>query len=197
MNSRQKQLLLILSLACAMLVYSFYGFWQKEPAAAEVAPQTAARPAAAPANTAADSELVVYVSGGVNRPGVYKLPPSSRVVDAVNQAGGLAPDADTAKINLAQHVKDAMQIHVPYMVAANTAIPAAPGKATGNTQDKISINTATAAELDQLPGIGPALAERIIQFRTANGLFADPADIKKVPGIGEAKYNQFKDKISL
>lgn len=201
MGILQKKLLIVVLLACGIVVYSFYGFWQKDPdgpgeSAVSTAPGNL--PAAnTTANSPSSSEVVVYVSGGVNKPGVYKLPQGSRIVDAVTAAGGFALGADPVKINLALHLKDEMQVNVPYTVtAAGNGTPNS-GGAASNSNDKININTASATELDKLSGIGPALAERIVQFRTANGAFSDLADLKKVPGIGEAKYNQFKDKISL
>ncbi|CQR72082.1 ComE operon protein 1 [Sporomusa ovata DSM 2662] len=203
MGILQKKLLIVVLLACGIVVVSFYGFWQKttdESGANEVstAPgKVTATNTAATANSAAGSEVVVYVSGGVNKPGVYKLPQGSRIVDAVTAAGGFALGADPAKINLALHLKDEMQVNVPYIITAAGNGTLNSGASAGNSNDKININTASAAELDKLPGIGPSLAERIAQFRTANGPFSDLADLKKVPGIGEAKYNQFKDKISL
>ena len=201
MGILQKKLIIVVLLACGILAYSFHGFWQKDPddsGVAVVSPASGNSPAANnTANTAAGGEVVVYVSGGVNKPGVYKLPQGSRIVDAVTLAGGFALDADPARINLALHLKDEMQVNVPYIVTSAGNGNPNPGVAASNYNDKININTASTAELDKLPGIGPALAERIAQFRTANGPFSELADIKKVPGIGEAKYNQFKDKISL
>ncbi|TWH48745.1 ComEA family DNA-binding protein [Sporomusa sp. KB1] len=201
MGILQKKLLIVVLLACGIVVYSFHSFWQKDPGdPGESAVSTA--PGNLPAtnttvNSPSGSEVVVYVSGGVNKPGVYKLPQGSRIVDAVTAAGGFALGADPVKINLALHLKDEMQVNVPYTVtAAGNGTPNS-GASDSKSDDKININTASAAELDKLPGIGPALAERIAQFRTANGAFSDLADLKKVPGIGEAKYNQFKDKISL
>lgn len=201
MGALQKKLIIVILLACGIVAYSFQGFWQKEPDNQEAVPvSNAAEDLPAANNTvnhAPNSEVVVYVSGGVNKPGVYKLSQGSRIVDAVTLAGGFTPDADATKINLALHLKDEMQVNVPYAITSAVTGNSTPGAAANNYNDKISINTATAAELDKLPGIGPALAERIIQFRAANGPFSELTDIKKVPGIGEAKYNQFKDKLSL
>jgi competence protein ComEA len=201
MGILQKKLIIVVLLACGILAYSFHGFWQKEPdQPVAVAPALGnLSVASTTASQAADSEVVVYVSGGVNKPGVYRLPPGSRIVDAVTLAGGFALGADTTKINLAVHLKDEMQVNVPYTVSSTANGNPNPnsGASTSTYNDKININTASAAELDKLPGIGPALAERVAQYRSANGLFSNLEDLKKVPGIGEAKYNQFKDKISL
>ncbi|HWR06802.1 ComEA family DNA-binding protein [Sporomusa sp.] len=202
MGILQKKLIIIIVLACGILAYSFQGFWQKsvdDQARVTVLPPPGN---ATTANTTTahgtGSDVVVYVSGGVIKPGVYKLSHGSRVVDAVAIAGGFSPGADAARINLALQLKDEMQVNVPYAVTA-VSTPGVPAgsSVTSTTGDRININTASKVDLDKLPGIGPALAERIIEYRTTNGAFKDLTDIKNVPGIGESKYNQFKDKISL
>ena len=107
------------------------------------------------------------------------------------------------KINLAQTVKDGMQIHIPgrpqEAAALTTRYPSDPSAQAAAKaapqQEKININTAGAAELDKLPGVGPALAGRIIEYRNANGLFKDGEELKKVKGLGESKYEKLKDKI--
>lgn len=200
MGILQKKLIIIIGLACGMLAYSFYSFIQKGSDPQEL--NTVNSPADAPSassTTNTDAEVVVYVSGGVNKPGVYKLIQGSRVVDAVTLAGGFAPGADAAKINLALLTKDEMHINVPYAAvpAATTANSTSNPSHSGSQDDKISINMGSKADLDKLPGIGPSLAERIIEYRTNNGQFKDISELKKVPGIGESKYNQFKNKISL
>lgn len=205
MGILQRKLIIIIMLACGILAYSCYSFVQKTSAdralnTAAPSPETLQNSNPTPAGKGADDEVVVYVSGGVSKPGVYKLFRGSRVVDAVALAGGFMPGADAAKINLAMLLKDEMQIHVPYAaipVSNNPGVAAPANANTGSSGDKVNINTASKEELDKLPGIGPAIAERIIEYRTNIEPFRDIADIKKVPGIGEAKYNQFKNKISL
>lgn len=137
-----------------------------------------------------NTELVVYVSGAVNKPGVLNVPVNSRVIDVINQAGGLATGADITKVNMAQAIKDGMQIYIPGgMIAsggtANSAQPAG----------KVNINSASKEEIDRLPGIGPTLAGRIVEYRQANGPFQNASDLKKVRGISESKLNQLKEKI--
>ncbi|WP_371381645.1 helix-hairpin-helix domain-containing protein [Sporomusa aerivorans] len=200
MGFLQKKLVIIIALACGILAYSFYSFIEKTGDGQNVNPPAAPKSASPVARqNDADSEIFIYVSGGVIKPGVYKLSQGSRVVDVVNLAGGFAPGADAAKINLAMLLKDEMQIHVPYMntVAVPSANAPLGSKTSGNDGGLVNINTASKTELDQLPGIGPALAERIIEYRNANGSFRDTAELKKVPGIGEAKYNQFKAKVTI
>jgi competence protein ComEA len=201
MENLQKKLVIVILLAFGILAYSFHSILEKSTDELVVTVAPATGNPLDDGDNAADREVVVYVSGGVNKPGVYKLSSGNRVVDAVTLAGGFAPGADAAKINLAVRVKDEMQINVPYIV--NVAVNDSPapeasaGSAAGGGNGKININTASAAEFDKLPGIGTALAERIAHYRTTKGPFKDITDIKKVPGIGESKYKQFKDKISL
>lgn len=141
-------------------------------------------------------EIFVYVSGMVKHPGVIKLSPGARVIDAVNAAGGLLPEADVGKVNLAQPLKDGMQVNVPGSVVVRPAVTSSHTVRTQETRQTVNINTADKAELEKLPGIGPALAERIIEARNTKGPFRDGADLKKVPGIGEAKFAKIKDSIT-
>jgi len=205
MGILQKKLIIVIGLACGILACSFHSYWQKSAARPDeiivTPPPAYSGSNSEAADSGAGDDIIVYVSGGVNKPGVYKLATGSRVVDAVTMAGGFAADADAARINLALRLKDEMQVNVPCTTIAAGTAKGTPVTATasagGSDNGKININTASNAELDKLPGIGPALAERIIDYRTTNGPFQDTVDLKKVPGIGEAKYNQFKDKISL
>lgn len=150
------------------------------------------------ARTGQDGKVVVYVSGAVLRPGVVSLDAGARAIDAVQAAGGLAADADAEKVNLAQPLRDGMQVNVPHVSAGNSAAVGGPGvvnKAGGG--GKVNINTASLAELDSLPGIGPALAQRIIDYRANHGPFTTLEDLKKVTGIGDSKFERLKDRISL
>lgn len=140
-------------------------------------------------------EIYVYVSGMVKHPGVIKLPSAARVIDAVNAAGGLLPEADTGKVNLAQQLKDGMQVNVP-ATAAVRPVTTSHAVRPQETKQTVNINSADKTELEKLPGIGPALAERIIEMRNTKGPFRDGAELKKVPGIGEAKYARIKDLIT-
>lgn len=144
----------------------------------------------------------VYVSGAVLRPGVYALPWDGRVEDAVAAAGGGAADADLSRVNLALRLRDEQQIYVPGHAEAVTPILPTPPPPTSSTHtsrtpgQKININTASAAELEALPGIGPVLAQRIIDYRQANGPFGRLEDIKKVKGIGDKTFEDLKDLIA-
>jgi competence protein ComEA len=137
----------------------------------------------------------VYVSGAVHQPDVYELSPGSIVKDAIAAAGGPIDSADLDSINLAVELRDQQQVHVPRQ---GEAVPMAPtlgnGEAVGGP---VNINTAAAAELETLSGIGPKTADAIVEYREANGPFASIEDIMKVPGIGEGTFEKIKDEITV
>ena len=136
--------------------------------------------------------VFVHVGGAVAAPGLYELPEGARVADAVAAAGGLLPDGVQDGVNLARIVTDGEQIVVPS--AADAAAGAPAGQATAG---KVNINTADAAQLDELPGVGPATAEKIVADREQNGPFATVEDIKRVSGIGDKKYEELADLICV
>lgn len=150
-------------------------------------------PTPAPAST--PGEIGVYVVGAVMNPGVYFLPQGSRVADALEAGGGPTEEADLARVNLAKRVYDEEQIYVPKLGEENPPLPPPSGSSGGQAGGKININTATAAELETLPGIGPVLAQRIVDYRKANGPFAATEDIKNVGGIGEVTFEGVKELI--
>ncbi|MDI6829736.1 MAG: helix-hairpin-helix domain-containing protein [Actinomycetota bacterium] len=135
-------------------------------------------------------EVVVYVAGEVASPGVVRLREGSRVVDALEQAGGPTPDADLEALNLAQPLQDGQKIQVPR--AGEGA--GAPG---GGGSGKVNINLAGRQELEKLPGIGPTLAERIIAYRESKGGFSSVEELKKVSGIGEKKFAEIRDLVEV
>jgi competence protein ComEA len=145
--------------------------------------------------------LCVYVSGAVARPDVYELSPDSIVKDAIEAAGGPSGEADLNRINLARRVHDEEQIYVPQKGEESPLISPPSGSSLPSSSSqgdgKVNINTATVEELDTLPGIGPSIAQRIIDYRTANGPFQSIEDIKNVRGIGDATFEKLKDKIMV
>jgi len=160
-------------------------------------------PAAAPT-----PDVVVYVCGAVRAPGVVRLPAGARVTDALEIAGGPTAKAELAAVNLAAPVVDGQQIVVPEKGAAG-AVAVEPGSgaaATGGLASAggagspaalVNINTATLEELDALDGVGPSTAQKIIDYRTANGGFKTVDEIKEVPGIGDAKFAAMQDSITV
>jgi competence protein ComEA len=157
-------------------------------------------PTPAPTVAPTPAPVRVYVSGAVKNPGVYSLPPRSLVDDALKAAGGATSDADLERTNLAQEVRDQQQIHVlrkgePAQAQPTSAIST--GAAATPGSQRININTATLAELDTLPEIGPVTAQRIIDYRTKNGPFKRTEDLKNVSGIGDATFEAVKDLITV
>jgi len=138
-------------------------------------------------------EIFVDVAGAVNNPGVYSLSGKSRVIDAIKAAGDSAPGADLSTINLARIVSDGEQIYVD---SASTSKSYGSGKKNVRV-GPINLNRATKSQLDSLDGIGPVIAQRIIDYRKVNGPFLTIDDIQKVSGIGTAKFAQIKSKIQV
>ena len=138
-------------------------------------------------------EICVHISGAVKDPGVYQLPGGSRLIDAIELAGGFSADADEDFLNLASAVEDGLKYHVPTKEETEgLALPADAAASDG----RIDINHAGAEELMQLNGIGEGKARAIIAYREEHGAFATIEDIKKVSGIGESTYAKFKDDIT-
>jgi len=153
---------------------------------------TEASHGAAPALAAT---VTVHVLGEVRRPGVYELRGGSRVVDAVQAAGGALGAADQSAVNLARVVADGEQVAIPPQGAGGPAgATASPGAAA--RPGKIDLNTATEAQLDTLPGVGPSTATKIVSDRTENGPFRTVDDLMRVPGIGPAKLEALKDLVT-
>jgi competence protein ComEA len=180
------------------------GLWLTRPPAA---PPETALPFASTTVSLADSPttetggvVVVYVTGAVVAPGVRELPAGARVVDAVDAAGGLRPDADTARINLAAPLSDGERVYVPAVgepnpppVAGDAGGSGAAGEATG----PVNLNDADEAALDALPGIGPATAAAIIQHRQQIGRFTSVDQLLDVRGIGDAKLEQLRPLVTV
>jgi competence protein ComEA len=164
-----------------------------------VAPRPTAEPTFTPLPTATAAPLLVYVSGEVARPAVYELAPGSIIEDAMLAAGGATAAAELAGVNLALRLADGMHIHIPAKGEMG-AIPVVSGGEASSSErgpaGPVNINTATAEELETLPGIGPATAGAIIEYREANGPFARIEEIMDVTGIGEAKYEQIRELIT-
>lgn len=160
----------------------------------------------------------VYVSGAVAKPGLYEIPAGSRATAAIAAAGGMTLEANPDKVNLAKLLKDGMQVNVPRLSArqlreqtapvnaaaeaagANTLVSvktaAESGRGTAKAGGKVHLNTATAAELTALPGVGDITAQRILEYRAAHG-FTSIEDVMKVKGIGKAKFSKMQPYLEL
>ncbi|WP_203997030.1 helix-hairpin-helix domain-containing protein [Micromonospora lutea] len=198
--------------AVAVLVVLAAGIWawrsrpQVEPVVAETGvavtpdPSGAAGDEPAVPETEVTGELVVAVAGKVRRPGLVRLAAGARVSDALDAAGGALPGVDVAMLNPARRVSDGELILVGVPAATVTA-GAAPGAGPGpggpGAGGRVNLNTATPAQLETLPGVGPVLAQRIIEHRDQHGGFRSVGDLRQVNGIGDARYEQLKDLVTV
>src|SRR4051794_7289976 len=157
------------------------------------APVGVSRPAAARSGTPGHL-LYVHVAGSVRRPGLYRLAAGSRIAAAIDRAGGPVHGADLSAVNLAMRVQDGQQVLVPRRGAAPATVTGTgePG-ATGGA--KLSLATATVEQLDQLDGIGPTLAKRIVDYREQHGGFRSLSELKQVEGIGDKRFEALKDSL--
>ena len=160
---------------------------------------------AAPSVSAADSrarpsaaaDVVVDVAGKVRRPGIVRLSSGARVVDALTAAGGALPGVDLTPLNLARRLVDGEQV----LVGAAAATLAAPGSGTAGqpagTGGQLDLNAATVEQLQALPGVGPVLAQRIVDWRTEHGRFSTVDELREVSGIGAKKFADLKDRVRV
>lgn len=132
--------------------------------------------------------LVVDVVGAVRRAGLLRVPPGSRIADAIARAGGATRRAELAQVNLAAPVADGQEIVVPSRGAPGAAV----GVATGAPNAPVSLSTATVEQLDSLPGIGPVTAQKILAYRQQHGAFHSVAELDAIPGIGPARIDELE-----
>jgi competence protein ComEA len=172
--------LVLVGLGCAVLVSALGNHGSSTPVP----------PPATSSASRSGSSIYVHILGAVAHPGLYELRDGDRAIDAVAAAGGFLETADQSQLNLARFVADGEQISVP-------AIGEAPATAPGTTASGlVNINTADAATLDTLPRLGPAMAERIIQWRESNGPFTAVEDLLNVTGIGEKTFEGLRDLVT-
>lgn len=202
--------------ACAVvlvLAVAVWRFWPAAPApeiafdeGAEAAESVGGAAASTEASAALPVAVVVHVAGAVLHPGVYSLPVDARVSDGVAAAGGSLGSAAPDAVNLARIVADGERIYIPTQEEADGALGGAGGveswtgeaSATGVKGDgSIDVNRATAAELEALPGVGPATAQKIVDDREANGPYTKPEDLMRVPGIGAKKFEAMREQVSV
>jgi competence protein ComEA len=195
-----------------LLLFAVTGWWLLRPSPppveaslprAEGSSPPASPASSTPAATESPSEVVVQVAGAVLAPGVYHLAEGSRVVDLVQVAGGPAPEADLDAVALAARLVDGQRVQVPRRgevlpdeVTGRAPPPAASppsGVDASGPLTPVDLNTATAAELDELPGVGPATAQAIIAYRDRHGPFSSVDDLAEVRGIGPARLEALRD----
>ncbi|GAA2860830.1 hypothetical protein GCM10010472_17690 [Pseudonocardia halophobica] len=207
---RAGALALVLVAAVAAVVAAV-GVWSARPRAEQVPPLPAvslntaveSSPVTSAPPTAAPTELVVSVSGKVRRPGLVRVPDGSRVADVLEAAGGAVPGTDLATLNLARRVADGEQVAVGVPAAADAGGAASGPAPTGGDAasvgpaGKIDLNHATVEQLDALPGVGPVTAQRIVDWRTRNGRFARVDQLREVEGIGERRFAQLRELVTV
>ena len=145
--------------------------------------------------------IIVHIAGEVNNPGIVELREGSRIKDVIEAAGGVTSDADMNRVNLAYEVKDEQKIIIPNKNSQGDIEVIDENQDFIEEGDKsnilVNINTATQSELESLTGIGPSMASKIISYRNQNGKFKSKEDIKNVPGIGNSKYENIKEEITI
>jgi competence protein ComEA len=177
------------------------GWWVLSSRPHAIAVASSAGPSATPTRSSSQSSasavrLVVDVVGKVRHPGVYHLPDGARVDDALHAAGGALPGVDLRSLNLARRLLDGEQIAVG---VAGATPPAAPGtgSAAGPQSGPVNLNTASLPQLEALPGVGPVLAQRIVDWRTGHGHFASVDQLREVTGIGDSRFADLKPLVTV
>jgi competence protein ComEA len=140
--------------------------------------------------------LIVHVVGAVRRPGLYRLADGARIADALRRAGGATRRADLSLVNLAAPVADGTQVVVPRRAPPAAAGSAGTGPEAAPATGPIHLNTATLEQLDELPGVGPVTAEKIVEYREQHGAFSSVDDLDAIPGIGPARLEQLRELVA-
>lgn len=197
-------MLLLATVLAAVVVGALV--WHGRPQPEAIAPPAVLTGGPAPSGpgpSASPASVVVAVTGKVRRPGVVTVAAGARVIDALRAAGGPLPGADLETLNLARKLTDGelVAVGVPGPAAgaapASGDGPAGGAPAGGAPAGPVDLNTATLADLDTLPGVGPVLAQRILDWRTAHGQFAAVDQLADVPGIGESRMAQLRDLVRV
>jgi competence protein ComEA len=169
--------------------------WHGRPTIVPVAPAPA--PATVGLRSTQPATIVVAVSGRVRHPGLVRLPAGARVADAIDAAGGVLPGTDTSALNLARKLTDGELVAVGVPGASAPAAGGGVPGGSGAPGGPVNLNTATLEQLETLPGVGPVLAQRIIDYRDQHGGFTSVDQLRQVSGIGDAKFNDLKNRVSV
>ena len=205
MHAVSRPQLVAYALAALVVVVLGMRFMQGQARGSAGSPAPASAPAPAASGTVhleprKATIALVHVAGAVRSPGVYRLRDGERIQDAVRRAGGPRAGADLNAINLAAKVADGQQVVVPRRGAAGAAVPSAGaggGDPGGPPQAPVSLNTATAEQLDTLDGVGPATASKILEYRRLHGGFRSIDDLGEIPGIGPKRLAALRGKVQL
>lgn len=190
-QERYRWLLLLLLVVVVLVGVALFQVRRPQP---EPIRLSTAIPLPSPGATSTPHPLRVYVCGAVRKPDVYLLAPDSIVKDAITAAGGATGDADLDRINLASPVADGQQVYVPGVGEEELPVTLPANLPEGG--GTVNINTAGASALESLPGIGPVLAQRIVDYREKHGPFTRIEEIRDVPGIGQATFEYLRDLIT-
>ncbi len=197
-NPGRQALKPLLAVAVAVAALAGYLVWHSRPTAQVVAPRASVAALAPTAPTSsAPTMIVIAIQGRVRHPGLVRLPAGARVADAIDAAGGPLPGTDLSYVNLAQKLVDGELIVIAKSGPAGGSGGVAAGPAGLGSARPLNLNTATATQLEALPGIGPSLAGHIIDYRTTHGAFKSVDELRNVPGIGDAKFAEVKDLVTV
>lgn len=211
-NLTKKQKIIVIAIAGIVVIGIMYFIYNKNQAKEDIniENEILVNNVITNENNTNDDIVIIHITGSVKNPGIVKLKEGSRIEDAIESAGGLTENADITKVNLAYVVEDGTKIKIPSaseedigdediidsksgdnIIIEENAVP------SNNSTQTININKATEKEFETLPGIGPSLASKIIEYRNQNGKFESIEDIKNVNGIGDNKYEKIKDLITV
>ncbi len=211
-NLTKKQKIIVIAIAGIVAIGIMYFIYNKNQVKEDIniANEILVNNVITNENNTNDDIVIIHITGSVKNPGIVKLKEGSRIEDAIEAAGGLTENADITKVNLAYVVEDGTKIKIPSAseedIGDEDIIDSKSGDniiieentiSSNNSTQTININKATEKEFETLPGIGPSLASKIIEYRNQNGKFGSIEDIKNVNGIGDNKYEKIKDLITV
>ena len=197
----KEQLYIILGVICVILIGCIIGVYNQNVAQKQLSPSSSPASAVAPllASAGKPAQIYVHISGAVVREGLYKLNKGDRLIDLL-KLSGVAGNADLDSVNLAEVLSDSQRVFIPkraLAAAQDTRISSPSSKKTEKKSSIVNINRANEQEMDSLPGIGPAMAKRIVDYRKEKGMFSSIDELKEVPGISEKKFEKLKTCISV